>query len=220
MANVQRSPPQSNQNGALLTKDMLSELLKSSLEENVKLVFAKIEESEKNITSALGEKITTLERKVQDLAEANKELHTRVERLERDQKRKNIVIEGLSPPANAHKLKTTVEEFLSSHVKESITVTDAYQFKLKSGDTKIVARLGSNDQKSQVMRSKKSLPKNIYINDDLSKEDRIMRAKGRHFAKEIAAKGDRVQIRTGTVSINETMYKWNDEAGTFAATKN
>lgn len=220
MPNINRTPTKQSQDDTPLSRVMLAELLKSSLEENAKLVFAKIEESEKNITSAVTEKVRELEEKVEQLSQENKELHARIERLERDQKRKNIVISGLQSTAHPQQQRTVVKEFLETHLKEPVNVTNAYGFKLRSGETKVVARLANLDQKSAIMRIKRSLPPNIFINDDLTKEERESRAKGRRFAKENAAPGDRVTVRTGSVSINEKVYKFDKETDTFTPAKN
>lgn len=69
--------------------------IKSMLDSNVKQVYAKIDESEANIKSAMEQKIGALEKEVAFLTTANRELLMRVDKVEKEQRRKKIVVTGL-----------------------------------------------------------------------------------------------------------------------------
>lgn len=66
--------------------------IKSMLDSNVKQVYAKIDESEANIKSAMEQKIGALEKEVAFLTTANRELLMRVDKVEKEQRRKKIVV--------------------------------------------------------------------------------------------------------------------------------
>lgn len=66
-----------------------------------------------------------------------------------------------------------------------------------------------------IMRAKKALPSNVFINDDLIKRDRVLRAKARQFAKSIATPGQNVRVRTGSLWIDDTKYEWNEDTQNF-----
>lgn len=66
--------------------------IKSMLDRNVKQVYAKIDESEANIKPAMEQKIGALEKEVAFLTTANRELLMRVDKVEKEQRRKKIVV--------------------------------------------------------------------------------------------------------------------------------
>lgn len=142
------------------------------------------------------------------------ELENRLDRLERNEKRNNVVISGL-PSINGAQIKEKVNELFRRELKLEIPLKEVFQFTLASGSTKTIVKLQSSEEKTKIMRAKKDLPKDIFINDDLIKRDRFLRAKGRHFAKTAAGPGDDVRVMTGRVCINKEVFHWCDDSQSF-----
>lgn len=143
------------------------------------------------------------------------ELEARLDRIERGEKKQNIVITGLPSINEPGRVKSAVDDLFAKHLKQSAVITDAFQIKLQSGDTKIIARLANMEEKTKIMKAKKSLPNNVYINDDLIKNDRILRGKARQFAKSVAGPGQVIRVRTGSVWVDSIQYVWDEPAQTF-----
>lgn len=77
----------------------------------------------------------------------------------------------------------------------------------------VVVRLGSREQKRQVMEKKRKLKgRKERIEDDLTWEERKMKWKVEEIAEE-RRKGNRVWTGYGKIRINEKWWKWDEEEG-------
>ncbi|KMQ86170.1 hypothetical protein RF55_14931 [Lasius niger] len=78
----------------------------------------------------------------------------------------------------------------------------------------VVVKLGSREQKREIMEKKKRLMgRKIRIEDDLTWEERKIRWKIREIAEEERRKGNRVWIGYGKIRINECWWRWDEEVG-------
>ncbi|KMQ87386.1 hypothetical protein RF55_13340 [Lasius niger] len=78
----------------------------------------------------------------------------------------------------------------------------------------VVVKLGSREQKREIMEKKKGLKgKKIRIEDDLTWKERKIRWKIREIAKEERRKSGRVWIEYGKIRINECWWKWDEDVG-------
>ncbi|KYN05597.1 hypothetical protein ALC62_03471 [Cyphomyrmex costatus] len=79
----------------------------------------------------------------------------------------------------------------------------------------IIAKLGNYEEKRLVMVNKKNLAdregyKNIYINDDMTKGERVMQAKLRLKAKSERISGANVKVAYGRMWVNGKEWMWNE----------
>lgn len=75
----------------------------------------------------------------------------------------------------------------------------------------IIARLSQWEDKVEIMRKKKNLgDRKIYINHDLTIEERMMQRKLSDIAKEKKQKNNRVKIGYRKLCINGNWKSWED----------
>lgn len=144
----------------------------------------------------------TLDRQEQNLRTLEKKSNS--------QRRKNIVIKGLQKGNSVH---GTVENFLREALQIETKVINAYQ--VGRNDLGIfVAELESMEVKSQIMRKKYMLRgSEIYIDDDLLKNEREIQKIIREYAKTERDKNRKVKIGYKKICIDDVWYKWNETEG-------
>ena len=150
--------------------------------------------------------------------EKQKELESRLDRLERERKRKKVVITGLNKGSGS--AKAAVNSMLKESLKSTTEVADAFEIKLRTGQAKIIAEFSTMDDKMAVMREKKSLPDKVFINDDLIAKDQFLQYKAREFVKSLGKEKKVAKIRTGSVQVDEVTYVWEEQAQSFVTRKN
>lgn len=141
-----------------------------------------------------------------------RELEIREERRERENKKKNIVIRGGQWKEGEG--EKGVEEFIRENLKVEVEVKEAWKIGMKSGGEEIVvAKLGNWEDKRAVMRKKRELKAGIYIEDDLTREEREVQRKLRIIAKENREKGKMAMVRYKKICIDHLWYSWNEREG-------
>lgn len=74
----------------------------------------------------------------------------------------------------------------------------------------IIAKLGNEEKKREVMRGKNKLAGgNVFIEHDLTWEERKVQEKIRSWAKEQKQKGENVKIEIDKIRINGIWKYWN-----------
>lgn len=146
------------------------------------------------------------------------ELETRLDRIERQEKRNNIVITGLI--TDQTNVKSTVNDFLNKQLKQNVSVIDAFEIKLETGKSKIIVKLASFNEKLNIIKAKKDLDDNIFISDDLIKKDQFIQYKAREFAK--AARKIKKEAKVGSrkVYVDGILHVWDESTETFTIWKN
>lgn len=147
------------------------------------------------------------------------ELEARLDRMERGEKRNNIVITGLDGDGAAT-ASSIVNGLLSQQLGLTVTAVDAFQVKLKSGERKYIARMRNWDDKMAVMRAKGTLKNNVYISDDLTKKDQFIQFKARQLAKELKVEGRLVKVGTGRIVVDGATLMWDEKQQSFITRKN
>ncbi|CAG9831357.1 unnamed protein product [Diabrotica balteata] len=120
----------------------------------------------------------TNEKDIKQIGQLKKEItaaNEKIENLEREKKRKNVVIQGLNIDTNDQKLlREAVENFLEKELQVSVDVNGVR----KIGENTALVELNSVKNKIEVKKNKKKLKnktdERIYINDDMSKEEIII----------------------------------------------
>ena len=90
-----------------------------------------------------------------------------------------------------------------------IKIEDAFEVRKSEGKELIVAKVASVAEKIEVMKNKGKLKgKWIYIDDDLTKEERETQSEIRKQAREERDKGKTVKVGYKKLIINGTLFKW------------
>lgn len=144
------------------------------------------------------------------------EIERRVDNLEKEKRRKNVVIQGLEVNTNNQNiLKEEVEDFMKSTLKINTEIKGARKLSKKV----ILVEMKNTTDKEDVMKNKSKLKEvrntKIYINDDMSKNEREIQGKIRQKAKEEATNGKNVKIGFQKLIINEEEWVWNRETEIF-----
>lgn len=140
--------------------------------------------------------------------EANKkrllQLEQKVEEMDRDKRRNNIIVQGM--PIAIHEeqaIKHEMETLMKNKLEVDIKIKGAREL----GENTCLLELNNNTDKQLVMANKRKLKNvreaRIYINNDVSKEDREVQSKIRTVAKEEGSKGKTVKIRFGKLNIDD-----------------
>lgn len=190
-----------------------------ALNDNFNAMRADVNNQFEVLSNKIDNEFVIWQREKAELIGKQVELESRLDRLERQEKKNNIIITGMTPvePANA---RAAVDDLFTKQMGLSVTVIDAFQIKLKSGQAKFVARMRSWDDKMSVMKAKGTLKNDVYIADDLIKKDQFVQFKAREFAKSMRKDGKQAKIGAGKVYVNGTAYLWDDKGQSFMSRKN
>lgn len=155
-------------------------------------------------------------------------LETRMDQLERKQKRANIVITGL--PANSNNdlsTKNYIEQLFTDNLGLNLKVTDAFQIKTKDSKGKVIATMGSVEDKTAVLKNKKLLSQSkgmssqkIFVQDDLIKKDEMIQFRAREFARKMKGENKDVRIGFKKVYVDKVLHIWDEKEETFVNRKN
>lgn len=116
-------------------------------------------------------------------------LEIRIENQEREKRKNKIIIKGIS--FEESQLEEKVEQqILKDKLKSSVKVKKAFSIKGKDNKQIIIIELNSWEEKQEVMKRKSLLKDtNIYIENDLTKEERKVQAELRKIMRQEKEKG-------------------------------
>lgn len=138
------------------------------------------------------------------------ELRRRILNIERREKKTSIVIKEVDRErGNAKEIVSKIVRELAGEelVKE---IKEVYSIG-KEKDKVILVKMSEYENKSKVMANRNKLKgTQIYLDDDLSKEEREVQRHVRIWADEERKKGRSVKIGRGKCSIGEDVYVWNE----------
>lgn len=136
-------------------------------------------------------------------------LKSAMEEIEKKERRNNLVIRGLKKEKKS--IKETAMEFLEKEfgAKEGVKRMHAVG---KEGKEVIIIEMKSWEQKEEIMREKKKLgSRRIYIDHDMTEEEREVQRKLRERAKKEKADGRMVKVGYKKIEIQGKKYVWSEE---------
>lgn len=134
-----------------------------------------------------------LERKIAELEWIN-------EKRERENRKKNVVIKGVK--WETRKIEQKVNKFMKENLDVEETAKKVYKVKIKENKEIVVTELESWEQKREVMSKKKNLKTGIWIEDDLTKEEKEIQKQ----LRERKSKGRKDKRKEGKSRIYENIY--------------
>ena len=108
-------------------------------------------------------------------------------------------------------MEKEVEEFVKGNLKIEVKVKKAYKVKIEENKVIVIANLDNWEQKREIMNNKKNLKSGIWIENDLTKEEREVQGKLRALAREEKEKGNKVKVGYRKIYIEDSMYRWNEK---------
>lgn len=181
------------------------------LEERMMELEAKLE-TKLGGTGKIGERENELEGINETMVVKMKGLGKKMEMKDREERRNNIVIRRLEGEGGT---KEKVERIMEE-IEANVEMEWIRKIRGKEGGVgeMVVVRLGSREQKRQVMEKKRKLKgRKERIEDDLTWEERKMKWKVEEIAEKERRKGNRVWTGYGKIRINEKWWKWDEEEG-------
>lgn len=134
----------------------------------------------------------------------------KIEKLESENRKKNIVVQGLTINTEDRKLlKENMEKFIEEEIGVKTTIKSAHRLGRKT----CLLELYSQENKIEVMQNKTKLRNRqgdkIFINDDLTREERDIGKKIRQKAKEEKINGKKVKMGFMKLIVDGQIWKWN-----------
>ena len=144
-----------------------------------------------------------------------------IDRLEREKREKNVVLTGLKmDTADTKTLRKSTENFLEQHLEVKVKVKAAHRL----GQNTCLIQLENLQDKEDIMRNKQKLRKLssgiVFINNDLSVEERIMQKQIRERAREERKRGKTVKVGFHKIVIEGEEWKWNRNLNKLEKAKN
>lgn len=114
-----------------------------------------------------------------------------------------------------------MEELFKEKTKEIVKVESVSRFKTYNGD-RFIVRLRDLEDKFALMKKKKEMVSErdgktvqIYLDDDLSRDDRIVQKKARDECKQLRANGIDAKVGHKRIYVDGKERRWNREEKVF-----
>ncbi|KAF2902975.1 hypothetical protein ILUMI_03202 [Ignelater luminosus] len=173
----------------------------------MKELMAKIREMKKG-QKEYYEHILKLKQENKNLKKKIDELRNRMEIIEKDKKKNNIVLSGLPvDPKNVVKVKEEMEKFFKEELNTDTKIKDTRRI----GDLKYVVKMKTITDKREIMKNKCKLRqvknKIVYINEELTEKERKIQKIVKETAAEEIKKDNKVRIGHMKLNINGEYWK-------------
>lgn len=141
-----------------------------------------------------------------------KTIHSRLEYMDRDKRRHNIVVTGLTLDNIQQDM---IEVEMKSFFRKNMEIEPKMKEIKKIGPKVHLIELEDGCEKREVMRNKAKLKnyrrEKVFIMDDLTKKQRDIQRKLGKIAREEREKGKTVKEAFQKLFIDNIQYRWNDE---------
>lgn len=160
--------------------------------------------------------ILEIKRENKDLKETVRKLENKIESLEKKERKNNIIIRGANIEQISDSIK--VSQLLKDKIEVDIKVKSV-QIINKGSKPLAVAHLDNWEDKIKIMRNKNRLRQTeIYIENDMTAEEREVQAKIRKLAKEERDKGKKTIVKYRKVIIDGVTLIWDQNKEMLTAT--
>ncbi|XP_026674460.1 trichohyalin-like [Ceratina calcarata] len=216
---IERSPKKEENMMEEFMKRM-EERLEKMIEESTKQIIERMREEYKEEMIKWGEEMRKereewraekkeLEGKIREQEERITKLERVEEKMEREKRKLNVIIKGTEWKERVGEKE--VENFLAKELKVDVKVNKAIRIGRGKEKEMILAELRSWEEKREVMQRKKTLKTGIYIDDDLTKEERLVQEKLRERARDERIKGRTAKVGYRRMIIGEKKFVWDDK---------
>lgn len=143
----------------------------------------------------------------QELEKRIAALEEQGEKIEKRQRKNNIIVKGVK--TSDSNVREDLEKFFEKELQVKIRLIRAFKIKSTKLET-VVAEVESWEKKQEIMNRKVRLgEKKIYIDNDLTIEERRVQEEIRKVAKTEREAGKRVKVGYKKIIINGKKYEWN-----------
>lgn len=169
----------------------------------------------------LKEKYDEIKQEKDEIKKELKEIRKNIEWVEKDKKKNNFVMSGMVIESNnSEQLKQNVTRFIEHNLQVKINVKAVH----KLAERACLVELENGVEKQDVMQNKFKLKKlreqRIFIDNDLTRNERVMRKQIRALAEEERKSGKLVKIKFSKLIVDGQVWKWNMDMGKLEKPKN
>lgn len=139
-------------------------------------------------------------------------LEEKMEKIESDKRRYNIVIKGvkLDNPNKVEGVQNYIKEKLGVEARAT-DINKVYTKTSRFGTEINIIELKNWDKKQEIMKNKAKLKgTKVYIDNDMTIKERAIQAEIRKIAKQEREKGNNTKIGYKKLIINGTQFLWNE----------
>lgn len=186
----------------------------SDLKKEVAEVKKETEKNDKEIRSmkdANREISEKLEEEVGRLKVKSTELESKLEKMEREKIRNNVVLSGIViNEGDPQKLKAAIENLIKEKMGLDIEIGKAY----KVGEKRCVFELNKWEDKLEILKSKnKLMGSEIYMDSDLTPSERVIMREIRERARKERERGNRVKVGHLKLIMTGKVVVWDEQNG-------
>lgn len=137
-------------------------------------------------------------------------LELKMDAQEKKKRKNNTIISGLTVEDN--NLETNIEEFHKTNLEVEVKVKNAAKIRNQRNIPMYKVEWNSWEDKARVMQNKyklKNKAERIYIENDLTINERQIQAELRNIAKTERVNNKSVKVGYRKITIDGTDYKWN-----------
>jgi len=125
-------------------------------------------------------------------------------------KKENVVLKGVKMPENLEKEKDKRVEWVKELIKKKLEVDCRINEVRKSGPV-IIVKMENEEEKREIMKRKNKLKgDSLFIENDLSFEERKVQEKLNRWAKEKRSKGMEIKIGRGRARYRGKWTTWEE----------
>jgi hypothetical protein len=144
-----------------------------------------------------------------DWTKRMKMIEEKMEQREKKERKNNVIITGIG--AKSGNIERGMEEWLERELGVKVNVKE--EFKINK-DKMMLAKIESWEQKKNILLNKSKLKEKederMYIDDDLTQEERETQKKLRELVREERNRGKRVKIGYRKIQINGEWFRWDE----------
>jgi hypothetical protein len=143
-----------------------------------------------------------------DWTKRMKMIEEKMEQREKKERKNNVIITGIG--AKSGNIERGMEEWLEREIGVKVNVKEAFKI---NKDKMMLAKIESWEQKKNILLNKSKLKKEderMYIDDNLTKEERETQKKLRELAREERNRRKRVKIGYRKIQINGEWFRWDE----------
>lgn len=163
-------------------------------------------------------------REREGLINKQKVLESRLNQLERRERRNNAIITGVSTTRESALI---VVNGILAKLEQPVVADEAHLMSVQ-GASKVFVRFRNFDDNMKVLRQKKNLSSTnaqgecvpIYINEDMTKRDQGINFHARALAKKMRDLNKTVRMGVEKICIDGEWMYWDDESNNFISPKN
>lgn len=167
-----------------------------------------------NIMKVIVQENEEIKKENAELKRNLKEIGNKIEAIEKEKRKDNILIQGIEVDGrDRQQLKGEIANFIKVNMGMEVEINTA----IKIGHKTCLVELKDKNEKEKVMKNKNKLRNyrkgRVYINEDLTKQEREIERILRTKAREELQKGNDVKRGHQRLFINGTAWKWDMDSG-------